>query len=406
MEQEEKKRQTPITFPEQKNAVQENGAFSPEQIVSCLDSCVECDACSENCSIYQVAKSFKPLTKIKILREIVQGHPITKTDQQALFTCTKCEGCQTSCPIHLPLIALYDWGRHEIVRKYGFINPVQRNVIENILQFGNPFREGGLRYKNLSQLHDAKIHQHLNRRSKTLLFLGCMLHYRIPQMATDLFGTLEALKIEFTLAENESCCGYYVWNCGDHEGTDAIIKKNMEYMQEYDEIICACAGCFTFFRSNYPKTTRFSHVIEKIAESLPALLEEHPDAAERLKNANQKKEHLLFHDSCHLTRPWGIIDPPRDVLSLLGHQLTEFDRNRERNLCCGADGGMRFINKELAIKVGQSRLEEAAMKAKSLSTLCPFCIFNFREGNTFGDMVEIESLYHIIQNDIAHLLEG
>ncbi|MBN2152299.1 MAG: (Fe-S)-binding protein [Candidatus Lokiarchaeota archaeon] len=395
------------TSSDQRTLVDEDGTLTSKQVLSLLDACVECNACEGVCSVFQVTRFANPLTKIKILRKLAKGEETVKDERQALFTCTKCEGCQNACPARLPLIRLYDWGRNQVVSRFGFINPMQKGVIDNILQTGNPFHEEGSRFKQLLDLSDharAQVTGLVRGNSKTLLHLGCMLSYRITQMATDLFDILAILGIDFTLDPNEACCGYYVWNCGDHHGADEFIKHNTEHLEEYEEIICACAGCYTFFRTNYPKTLRFTHVVERIAAALPAFLKGHPKAASQVRSENGCKLRILFHDSCHLARPWGIITPPRAILKELGHEVVEFSQNGENTLCCGADGGMRFVNKPLAIQIGRARLDEARSKAPSLSTLCPFCIFNFQEANASPETLAIESLYAEIQKDLRRIL--
>jgi Fe-S oxidoreductase len=373
-----------------------------------LDACLKCNICAEHCSIYQTTKTHEPLSKLAILRKLVNEDDLSKDEQRELFTCTKCEGCQNSCPANLPLIALFDWGRDQIVSKYGFVNPMQNAVIDNIVQTGNPFHEEGARFKNIinqSESHSSQIHEYLRRDSKAMLHLGCMLDYRINQMATDLFDIFTILKIDFKLDANESCCGYYIWNCGDHQAANKFIANNLATFDQYDEVICACAGCYTFFRSNYPANLNFTHVIEKIATCLPEFLTQHPSATSKLLVENAKKAKVLFHDSCHLARPWGIITPPRAILQSLGHEIIEFEQTQDNTMCCGADGGMRFINKPLALQVGKTRLKEAQEKGSSLSTLCPFCIFNFREANPVPQELSIESLYHEIQQDLTRIVQ-
>ena len=350
----------------------------------------------------------------------MQDEKISREDQQSLFTCTKCEGCRSVCPQHLPLIQLYDWGRQTIVSKYGFVNSQQQSLIQNITQFGNPFNEEGPRFKHLYALSPERENQVLSHQTQKeqqnstpnehsspqiLLHLGCMLNYRMTSMATDLLDILTMLGIKFALDEKESCCGYYVWNCGDHSAANEVIQQNIEYMDNYSEIYCACAGCYTFFRTNYPESIQFTHIIEKIAEQIPSFLQTHPYGVARLTKANHNKEKVLLHDPCHLTRPWGIIEPPRDILKSLGHELTEMPHSRDKSLCCGADGGMRFVNKDLALQIGHKRVEEATTKASVLSTICPFCFFNFREANDHPKELQIESLYAKIAQDLRAILQ-
>jgi len=247
------------------------------------------------------------------------------------------------------------------------------------------------------------INRNIEKNQKTLLHLGCMLNYRIPQMAFDLIEILDKLQIDFILDPAEMCCGYYVWNCGDHQSASKVIEKHSKRLEKYDKIICACAGCYTFFRSHYPSELKFVHAIEVISEKIHSFLEIQSDRIlKQVKESNRLKRGV-FHDSCHLTRPWGITEPPRSILNSLGYEhVQDFPRAKESNLCCGADGGMRFINKKLAIKIGKNRVKEASEISDSLLTLCPFCIFNFNDakGDDFHSF-NIDSLYREIRESLA-----
>ncbi len=107
---------------------------------------------------------------------------------------------------------------------------------------------------------------------------------------------------------------------------------------------------------------------------------------------------MIFHDSCHLTRPHNIIIPPRRLLHLIGCTFKEYPHYGKNGLCCGADGGLRIVNPELAGKIGLDRVKEAKdMGSDIIITLYPFCIFNFRDATLEEDKIEVHSLYYYIR---------
>ena len=108
---------------------------------------------------------------------------------------------------------------------------------------------------------------------------------------------------------------------------------------------------------------------------------------------------MVFHDSCHLTRPHNVIDPPRRVLHLIGGNYKEFSHFGKDGLCCGADGGLRIVNPELAIKIGLDRVNEAKnIGSDIIIKLYPFCIFNFRVAAKEVERIEVKSLYYYIRD--------
>ena len=91
---------------------------------------------------------------------------------------------------------------------------------------------------------------------------------------------------------------------------------------------------------------------------------------------------MTYHDPCHVGRHMGIYDAPREALEAIpGVKLVEMYHNKATASCCGAGGGVRSTNRELARGAAQIRIKEAEETGASvLTTACPFCTFNLREG--------------------------
>lgn len=362
-------------------------------------NCIECRKCEENCSIFIATGKDGPIEKLKILDLLRNDVEITDDQIQTVFNCTKCEACQNSCPQEIPLIKLYDWARHEIHAKYGLRNPKQSILIQNIVNTGNPFGHEDSRLEGVSRefLKEKMEYEFKKSETRTLLHLGCMLGYRLHSMRDDVLAIFNLLNIDYTLLRDEQCCGYFVWNTGDHETAEEIIEQNAKVFDQYDKIICACAGCYTFFKENYPNNEKFHHCIQIIDEELKKL----QDNGNLISNKNEEfsKKSIVFHDSCHLTRPHGVVEPPRRTLKTMEIDFKNYPHAGMDNLCCGADGGLRIVNPKLAVKIGRDRVNEAIeLDCDTILTLCPFCIFNFRDAASEEEIVDVESLYHYIKD--------
>lgn len=349
---------------------------SLNDLLSELEKCKLCRSCEDICSIFLTLKKYAPHEKLATVKDIIEN--LEKPNSwESVFFCTKCEACDVECPEEIPITRIIDLGRSLCVDKWGLQYPRQEELIANIFKFGNPFGKEESRTK---WLNDPVSHN-----SSTLLYLGCMISYPMQAMGRSIVKILNKLKIDFTISPNERCCGYFIYNTGNHQAAQKLIDQNSEEFDQYEHIIAACAGCYTFLKDYYPLKSQLRHVIEVIFERVEEL-----GLTEKMKEKT-----AVFQDSCHISRLHRITEPPRKLLEAMKFKVYEFDKA----LCCGADGGMRIINKDLALEVGKDRLLEAKEKSNLLLTLCPFCIHNFREAaETYDIDIQIASIFEILDD--------
>jgi len=89
---------------------------------------------------------------------------------------------------------------------------------------------------------------------------------------------------------------------------------------------------------------------------------------------------LALHYGCHLTkpkdiRPWGNdVENPTffdELMEISGCKSLNY---RDKNMCCGAGGGVRGAFKELSLDYTREKLENiSAANADAIITCCPFC---------------------------------
>ncbi|MHA1249593.1 MAG: (Fe-S)-binding protein [Candidatus Helarchaeota archaeon] len=334
--------------------------------ISKINKCTECRTCENYCSIFLSTGKYAPHEKLKISKLIllVSEKP---ENWETIFYCTKCEACDIVCPENIPITKIIDEARYECVKKWGVQFQRQLKLTENIFKTGNPFGSERPRFEWLKNP--------INKSSKTLLHLGCMISYKYPEMGKNVIAILDELGIDYTISPNERCCGYFIYNTGNHDAALKLIKENKKELKKYKKIITACAGCTIFFKINYGLGNKVHHIIEIVDKSIRNT---------ELKSMDNSSKKAIFHDSCHISRPFDILKQPRNILKKLGYNnennnFIEFDLTGKFGTCCGADGGMRIVNKDLSLKVGMDRVLEASNKADILFTMCPFCINNFRE---------------------------
>src|SRR5690606_20547093 len=104
----------------------------------------------------------------------------------------------------------------------------------------------------------------------------------------------------------------------------------------------------------------------------------------RIRPTKEVKERVTYHDSCYLGRYNDEYDAPRFILqSIPGIELVEMERNRENAMCCGAGGGMMWMEEREGGGAESNGTKRALAVRRSLSgSACPACRTMLSDGTT------------------------
>jgi Fe-S oxidoreductase len=225
-----------------------------------------------------------------------------------------------------------------------------------------------------------------------LFFTGCYASFKKPQILEAVNRTLTVAGLAYTaLGAHESCCGFPVYVAGDDKA-EALMRDNATRFQAAgaSKVVTACAKCYWMLKEVYPKYAKVDLEVSHAVEVLRELLDEG-----RLK-PRKLELWISYHDPCFLSRYIDLCDDARDILEKIpGIKFVEMAHNKRNSLCCGAGGGVLMTFKDLALKLGRRRIEEALeVEADLLVTSCPFCYANLSEAGRssllpVGDIFEL-----------------
>ena len=97
-----------------------------------------------------------------------------------------------------------------------------------------------------------------------------------------------------------------------------------------------------------------------------------------------------------------VYDPPREILKAIpGVNLVEMKRNREDGMCCGAGGGLMWMEEDTGHRVNVARTEQALEVSPGIiSSGCPYCLTMLSDGTKAKEVEDTVGTY-----DIAEFLE-
>lgn len=354
-----------------------------------LLECIQCGMCTGSCPVARKAN----LNIRRYMREVSASGKISIHPQDELWSCTTCATCGIRCPKEIvPYDFLIDI-RSLVVEK-GQIAPTLRDALEEVFKNGNPW--GRIRSKRSEWTEGLNI-KHVSQGVDILYFVGCTPAYdpRIQEVARSLVKCFEKAGINFgTLGNEENCCGNEVYGMGEKGLFEFLVEENTKVLNKYNvkQVVTSCPHSYHSFKNRYGQT---SFEVLHHTQLLAHLISKGEIAFSRELNKT-----VIYHDPCFLGKQNDVYNEPRGVLeSVPGVKLVEFDRSRERSLCCEGGGGRMWVDIP-GERLAETRVKDAAEAgAEVLATACPFCLL------TFEDAVKTTGLEGEIQvMDIAELL--
>lgn len=338
-----------------------------------IETCfgTSCNLCERNCPVYQIQKkkTFTSRGRNRTILGILEGK-ITPNKEMAdvYYQCSQCGSCERWCA--LPNMEIARAFREYLV-ECGLEKSAHKKNLENLRKTGNPYGKDKNAWK-----------KGLDLKGKILFFSGCTTPIKQPELLkkiVKIFGN------KICVIENEPCCGSYFLRTGYIKDYERVQNELIDYIQKnkIKEIITACPGCMsTIKKSLEDKGIKIEvrHLSEKLAEMIKK-------GELKLKKKYGK---ITYHDACHLSRPYGIFEPPREILRYCG-ELVEMKHNRYDSLCCGAGAGVKASFPNLADEMAKRRIKEAKdISAELLITECPFCENNLKDkGIEVKDIIDL-----------------
>ncbi len=354
-----------------------------------LLECIHCGICTGSCPVARKAN----LNVRRYMREVSAGGELAIHPQNELWSCTTCATCGIRCPKEIiPYDFLIDI-RSLAVEK-GQIASTLRDALESIFKNGNPW--GRIRSKRSEWAQSLNI-KHVAEDVDFLYFVGCTAAYdpRVQDVARSLVKCFERARVSFgTLGNEENCSGNEVYGMGEKGLFEFLVEENMKLFSKYNvkQVVTNCPHSYHSFKNRYGQTNFESiHHTQLLADLI---------SKGELTPSKEISKTVIYHDPCFLGKQNEVYDEPRKVIeSIPGIKLVEFDRSRERSLCCEGGGGRMWIDIP-GERLAEVRVKDAvAAGAQILAIACPFCLLTFEDAaKTTG----LESKIQVL--DIAELL--
>ncbi|NCU16327.1 (Fe-S)-binding protein [Pallidibacillus pasinlerensis] len=327
--------------------------------------------------------------------------------EEEIWACTTCRNCEDQCPVMNEHVEKIIDLRRYLVMTEGKMRPDAQRAMQNIEKQGNPWGLNKKDRENWRELRDdvyiptVKELQKEDKDFEYLLWVGSMGSYdnRSQKIALSFAKLLNEAGVSFAILGNrERNSGDTPRRLGNEFLFQELAEKNIKEFEKngVEKIVTIDPHAYNIFKNEYPDFG-FKAEVYHHTELLYQLVKEG-----KLVPKYEVNETITFHDSCYLGRYNDVYDPPREILkSIKGVKLVEMERNREDAMCCGAGGGLMWMEEETGHRINVARTEQALKtEATTISAGCPYCLTMLSDGTKAIEVEDTVKTY-----DVAEVLE-
>ncbi len=341
-----------------------------------LRSCVHCGFCTATCPTYQLLgdELDGPRGRIYLIKQLLEGQPVSRVTQQHLDRCLTCRACETTCPSGVQYGRLVDIGRELIEQQIHrpAAQRLQRFLLRKLLPYPGRFAillgivrlfkpalPARLKAK-IPALQTPSPRPVASHNRKMIILEGCVQSITTPNTNAATARILDKLGISLISPTTQGCCGAISQHLAAAEEARQFIKQNIDAWWPYimdgaEAIIVTASGCgvqvkdYAYLLAQDPAYAAKAKKISELTLDLSELL-----AGENLRdfklNSHQK---VTFHSPCSLQHGQQLNGQVEQILTQLGYQLSDVP---DSHLCCGSGGTYSILQPKLSQQLLNNKL--------------------------------------------------
>jgi glycolate oxidase iron-sulfur subunit len=357
-----------------------------------IKDCVHCGFCLPACPTYSLwgEEMDSPRGRIHLMKQYVEGTPMTPEMAGHFDACLGCMACVTACPSGVRYDVLIETTRAEVERVHPrpWTDRAFRALVFGLFPYPRRLRALRLplklgerimpRLRPLLERLDPRlaamaelappvsrrirlpglVEARGERRAVVGVLTGCVQAEFFPRVNAATVRVLALEGCDVVIPQGQGCCGALSVHSGRKEEAARFARRTIETFERagVDTVIVNAAGCGSSTKeyaellagdpawATRARALRFLDLAEFLAELGPAA-ERHPLPIT-----------VAYHDACHLAHAQGIRSEPRALLaSVPGLKLREVP---DAAMCCGSAGTYNLFQPEAARDLGDRKAEQ------------------------------------------------
>ena len=419
--------------------------FTQHQLID-LYACAECGRCTNMCPASGTGKTLSPMDLMVKMRDHLTEKGATVTSrspwmpsyifgssalevdavqqetaatvelpnligdvitEEELWACTTCRNCEDQCPVGNEHVDKIIDLRRYLVMTEGNVPSEATRYFQNIERQSNPW---GINRKERIKWREEREDITVKTVKETeefeyLLWVGSMGSFdkRSQKIVQSFAKIMNIAGIEFAILGNdERNSGDTARRMGNEFLFQQLCEENIGNFQKYGvkKIVTIDPHAYNTFKHEYPDFGLEAEVYHH-TELIWKWIQEG-----RIKPTKEVSEAVAYHDSCYIGRYNDIYDIPRQILkSIPGVNVLEMERNQSDSMCCGAGGGMMWMEETQGKRINVERTEQALrLSPTTIGSNCPYCLTMLSDGTKAKEVesqVKTLDIVEIVEKSLA-----
>ena len=395
----------------------DEGAFDDHRPpdAALVGDCVHCGFCLPTCPTYVLwgEEMDSPRGRIYLMKEGLEGQPMTDSMVSHWDACLGCMACVTACPSGVQYDTLIEQTRAQVERRHErtapdkalrglifalFPHPKRLRLLRGPLRalqatgLDRALRRTGLLERVAPQLaamerlaprlgRPMPLPEHISatgpRRATVGLLTGCVQGAFFPGVNAATARVLQAEGCDVVVPRSQGCCGALSAHNGREPEAQDHARRLVDAFEGsgVEHVVVNAAGCgstmkeYAALLADDPAYAARAQAFADRVRDVTEILAELGPVAPR----HPLPVTIAYHDACHLAHAQGVRSQPRELLrGIPGLELREI---AEGELCCGSAGIYNILNPEPASELGRRKAANiVATGAELLVTANPGCL--------------------------------
>lgn len=403
-----------------------------------IGDCVHCGFCLPTCPTYVLwgEEMDSPRGRIYLMKEGLEGEPMTDEMVGHFDACLGCMACVTACPSGVQYDTLIEQTRAQVERRHDRTpgDRALRTLIFSLFPYPRRLRllRGPLRVLQVTGLDramrrtgllerlapslaameglaprlgkpmplPAHISAHGTRRGVVGLLTGCVQGAFFPGVNAATARVLQAEGFDVVVPQSQGCCGALSVHNGREEEAQSFARRLVDSFEGsgVEFVVVNAAGCgstmkeYAALLADDPAYADRARAFAERVRDVCEILDEVGAVAER----HPLEVDIAYHDACHLAHAQSVRAEPRRLLTAIpGLRLHEI---ADAEICCGSAGIYNIVNPAPARELGDRKAATIVdTGAQVLVTANPGCLMQVasaieRSGHPMGMAHTIEVL--------------